>query len=438
MNHAIHFGGGGGGDLDQITITPEDVRKGKIAVNSDGDAFEGKLESYNNWTKSGVAAGESVDIPAGIYVSGKVVTTSLKDQTPANAGAAQILSGYSGWVNGNKTNGNYAPDAAYGFSAWQHSNGKAIVTWSRPGGNKRWTGVVICYRTDREPSNCFDGTNFTTSSDISATNNVGITSGTVYFCAQSFIQLDPIGRIYSGATKFRCNMSLIQGNERFTYSRQWTVPSGVYSVECFLVGGGGGGSGTYDDDRSEASNGGGGGRTTRSSISVTPGETLQVVVGSGGETWVSGANNGGWSYIARSGNWLISAQGGDAGLEKDGSGSGGSGGGGRMAAYGDSGAGGKDGSDGGYSHYRRSSSGNLMGNPIYNGGTGQHSTTKDWNGTLYSTGGFGGNRDDGGMTSVSGKANTGDGGGGSGHDNGVGTSYGGAGGSGIVLIRWGY
>ncbi len=68
----------------------------------------------------------------------------------------------------------------------------------------------------------------------------------------------------------------------------WRVPSGVTSVEAFLVGGGGGGGG--GGSTGYAGGGGGGAEVLRQqNFSVIPGQTLQVAVGQGGR---AGRNSG--------------------------------------------------------------------------------------------------------------------------------------------------
>ena len=53
--------------------------------------------------------GGSYTIPQGYHNgSGKVTANSLASQTSANATAAQILSGYTAWVNGSKITGTMA------------------------------------------------------------------------------------------------------------------------------------------------------------------------------------------------------------------------------------------------------------------------------------------------------------------------------------------
>ena len=64
-------------------------------------------------------------------------------------------------------------------------------------------------------------------------------------------------------------------------SDSWVVPAGVTSIDVVLVGGGGGGGG---------GNGGDGGQVS-STLTVTPGETLNVIVGAGGAESLIGQTN---------------------------------------------------------------------------------------------------------------------------------------------------
>ncbi|WP_252214391.1 hypothetical protein [Clostridium sp. VAP41] len=50
--------------------------------------------------------GGTFNLQEGYYSGGQAIVNSLASQTPATATAAQILSGFSAWVNGNKVNGN--------------------------------------------------------------------------------------------------------------------------------------------------------------------------------------------------------------------------------------------------------------------------------------------------------------------------------------------
>jgi hypothetical protein len=106
----------------------------------------------------------------------------------------------------------------------------------------------------------------------------------------------------------------------YTSSTSFTVPSGVTKIQADVIGGGGG--------TATASNvGAGGGGRAVGELSVTPGESLTINVGTGGaggQSYGSTGQTGGTSSIVRSGTTLISATGG-SGAGSNGNGSPGSG-----------------------------------------------------------------------------------------------------------------
>lgn len=59
----------------------------------------------NGAINASLNCGQSKSLPAGYISGGTITANSLASQTPANATAAQILSGYTAWVNGNLING---------------------------------------------------------------------------------------------------------------------------------------------------------------------------------------------------------------------------------------------------------------------------------------------------------------------------------------------
>lgn len=87
----------------------------------------------------------------------------------------------------------------------------------------------------------------------------------------------------------------------------FTVPQGVYSLTLEAWGGGGGGS--YSNSAGAAGGGGGGGAYAKSIVSVTPGQTLTLTVGTGG-AGSSGTNSGNPSSVSLSGTELVKAAGG--------------------------------------------------------------------------------------------------------------------------------
>ena len=177
-----------------------------------------------------------------------------------------------------------------------------------------------------------------------------------------------------------------------TYS--WTVPDGVWKVHVAAVGGGGGGQNSWANPA-----GAGAGLGWKNDILVTPGSTVQVVVGSGG----GNASNGGTSYFVDTstvaGYGGGSASGGTGGPNQNGRGGGyvGDGGGaggnatdwsGGGGAAGYSGQGGNVGSNGngggaaggnGYSSTWGSGAGGGVG--IYGEGSSGNGFYTPWNGT---------------------------------------------------------
>lgn len=112
----------------------------------------------------------------------------------------------------------------------------------------------------------------------------------------------------------------------------FTAAEGVTDVEYLIVGGGGGG-GSSTSFSTAGSGGGGAGGVLSGTLNVTAGQSLDVVVGAGGNTGApgnnSGTNGGNSSFANNVGSGLI-ALGGGAGIGGNGNGSaGGSGGGGR-------------------------------------------------------------------------------------------------------------
>ena len=202
--------------------------------------------------------------------------------------------------------------------------------------------------------------------------------------------------------------------------------SGASAVDAFLVGGGGGGAGSPYGNYGGGGGGGGYTRTEAKTVALT---AYSIVIGAGGSAGNNTSNGGAGGTTSAFGVTASGGMGGPGGHNELVRGANGGSGGGCSA-----GVGGSDGSDGG-------------GNP--GGGIGQHTTTREFgeaSGTLYAGGGGGaGNKDqldvvfaggagggaNGGGWGNAAAANTGGGGGGVGYMRGSG----GAGGSGIVVIR---
>jgi hypothetical protein len=145
-----------------------------------------------------------------------------------------------------------------------------------------------------------------------------------------------------------CTVSTVSYTTPGTYN--WTVPAGVTSVQIVATGGGGGGGGLSGTNPGQS---GGAGALVTSTLSVTPGQVLALVVGGGGGAGTNGPAGSGGGYTCGAGGGGGGASSIDAGnagqIIAGGGGAGGScdssaGGGGSGGGAG--GAGGSAGSDG--------------------------------------------------------------------------------------------
>ena len=166
----------------------------------------------------------------------------------------------------------------------------------------------------------------------------------------------------------------------------WTVPDGIASVSAVCVGGGGGG-GRASGGNIGPQGGGGGGLSYENNISVTPGESLTVIVGEGGAGGTSSSTTGGTggtSEIKRNTTTLVKANGGGGGSRQtDGRASGGSGG--STLGY-------DGGGDGGYGGYGANNTAGGAGGGAggYTGNGGNGGSTNDNSGQTAGSGGGGG------------------------------------------------
>lgn len=475
-------GGTGGANVSVVTALAEDVAKGKVIVGQDGKPITGTLEltgtaadsqvlagqTYYNtdlkakrtgamtnrgaWNSSGLAAGATVTIPAGYHNGGGTVTAaSLASQTgDATAEDKYVYKGKTYWKDGVKRTGGMTVSSVVSFSVAAYSTDKVTATWKWPSTGP-YSGVAICAKTGGYPANINDGRVYTgvgSSSALGSTSSVvisGLTPGTTYYFRIWTYCTTSVGDLYSTTRDATC-ATTNKGRQVFTASGVFKAGQ-IDKVKVFLVGGGGSGAAP---GYKCGGGGGGGGYTKTVEISITPGNSYNVTVGAGGASVNSisastpGLSGGASSFGSQSVN------GGEGGHHSDDNyrgGNGGSGGGAGNSSgdpNGPGGAGGSNGSDGGACTGLRP------------GGTGQHTTTREFgnsSGTLYSGGGGGGghrNNSDkieqpgaggaggGGQGAVvsgngtNGTANTGGGGGG-----GYYRTTSGAGGSGIVIVTWG-
>ena len=107
MGECLIIRGGGGTDTSDATATASVVLSGYTCYVND-QLIAGSMPVQTLNQKLG--AGGSVTIPAGYYDgnSSVISTSTLAEETAANAASSHILSGYNGWVNGGLVQGSMA------------------------------------------------------------------------------------------------------------------------------------------------------------------------------------------------------------------------------------------------------------------------------------------------------------------------------------------
>ncbi len=175
-----------------------------------------------------------------------------------------------------------------------------------------------------------DGTAFSnefdenTGSTLSGSKRMSATSAGGLIVLDSINEIDPfVSTVPTTGLQLNIDPAQPPASETFPVGQQayttagsftFTVPNGCTSISAVCVGGGGGGGGG-ESGRDDGVSGGAGGALCYGTIPVTPGESLTIVVGSGG-TGGGSANNGnagGTTSIARGVTNLITAVGGGGG-----------------------------------------------------------------------------------------------------------------------------
>lgn len=224
-------------------------------------------------------------------------------------------------------------------------------------------------------------------------------------------------------------------SQTFNSDGYWTCPANVFNVWLNGFGGGGGGAG---GNQPGGGGGGGGSIAVSGVVSVVPGTTYSVVVGTGGTGGVTATTGNDGAATSFGTNFY--AQGAGKGWTMTGSGPV-SGGGCNIAGASTFAAGPEAGVGGGYNDNGNTSCNNWSGNGNYTGGTkGAQNTYGGGGGGGAGPGGNGANGGAGhaGLAGVAGSAaaaNTGAGGGAGGSSD-VSGGAGGNGGSGQLTISW--
>ena len=282
------------------------------------------------------------------------------------------------------------------FSLSMYAHRQVRLTWAKPS-QGLWSGVHFVFKYGSMPTSETDGFMQIDSADVHY-ETVRLEERELFVRAFNYVTVRD-GRWYDeGAVSARITVSGISGAVTLsTGAGVWTVPEGVRRIRYILVGHGG--AGTQFNGRMGTGGGGGGGYFTTDYMDVTPGQQLPWVVPSeqGSATVLNGSKAesgkmskmlyhptsfvGGAKYVY-DGRYETYTSGGD----------GGSGGGGGYILldnyhYGIGGCGGENGSNG--KGAVSATYDNPATLPLVSGGKGQGTSTRGFNGVLYSGGGGG-------------------------------------------------
>ena len=271
------------------------------------------------------------------------------------------------------------------FSATMYAHKQVRLTWARPT-KGLWSGVHFIFKYGSMPDGIYDGFTFWDSADVHYETTRPLQEGLLYIRAYSYVETNQSRWYdYDGTPVYTTiQVTGISGSVTLgAGAGTWTVPEGVRRIRYILVGrGGNGGLGNYYCP----GGGGGGGYFTTGYMDVSPGQNISWIVPTAEKqaTVFNGVTaNAGWSPAIGE----VRLSGGNGHYA-----SGGNGGSGGSAYAGTPGSDGGDGTVGAWSvSYGRRGDKTTYNLEIW-GGTGQHSTTRGFNGVLYSTGGYAGKK----------------------------------------------
>lgn len=137
----VFMTGGGGTDTSAVTALPADVLTNHKFIDSEGDEVDGTMAN-NGAVHQTLDGGASYTIPEGYHDgTGTVTAKPLSDQTPGNANQADIFSGKTAWVNGQKVTGNMPNNNAVSLTVAR--NGSVTVPKGYHNGSGKVTGPTM-------------------------------------------------------------------------------------------------------------------------------------------------------------------------------------------------------------------------------------------------------------------------------------------------------
>ena len=269
------------------------------------------------------------------------------------------------------------------FSLTMYAHRQVRLTWAKPS-EGLWSGVRFVFKYGSMPTSVTDGFMVYDSADVHY-ETPKLEERELFVRAYSYVTVKD-GRWYDdGAVSARITVTGISGSVTLsTGAGTWTVPDNVYKIRYILVGNGGEGGRTQG--RVGASPGGGGGYFTQSYMDVTPGQKIAWIIPQKVSIYQDTED-----FYTKFGSAKVSYgkpgfQNSDYNLDSPGGDGGSGGGGGFLNGQAPGAPGGSDGSDG----VHGSNTSTRYENYYARGGTGQHTSTRGFNGVLYSGGGGGG------------------------------------------------
>ena len=340
-------------------------------------------------------------LPAGVYK--KFVTPDGQVAFPSADGGDAVVSMSKEFLKKQAIK-TFGIASITNFSLSMYAHRQVRLTWAKPS-QGLWSGVHFVFKYDSMPTSETDGFMVYDSADVHY-ETARLEERELFVRAYCYVTVKD-GRWYDeGKVSARITVTGISGAVTLsTGAGVWTVPDKVDKIRYILVGHGGSAGIAYTNN--VGTGGGGGGYFTTGYLDVSPGQQINWVIPSeqGAPTSFSG-------IVANSGT-----TGNDSyfSTKRVFGGNGGSGGGagvvGGRVIKARGGDGGLDGSDGGQSTYYSSYDKKYI---VYTnsdwqnvGGQGQHTSTRGFNGVLYSGGGSGGGggnntpREGGGGVSIS-------------------------------------
>ena len=284
------------------------------------------------------------------------------------------------------------------FSLTMYAHRQVRLTWAKPS-QGLWSGVHFVFKYGSMPTSETDGFMQIDSADVYYTTD-RLQETDLYVRAYNYVTVKD-GRWYDeGAVSAKITVTGINGAVTLSAGAGvWTVPDGVRRIRYILVGHGGAGTQFADQFGNGGGGGGGGGYFTMAYMDVTPGQQLPWVIPSeqGAPTILNGikADSGKMSktlYKPKSLAGGATYEYFDVYKTYASGGDGGSGGGGGCIYHtsgflGIGGCGGENGSNG--KGAVKATYDNPATIPLVAGGKGQGTSTRGFNGVLYSGGGAG-------------------------------------------------